>query len=73
MLAIKSGKLITITDGIIENGTVLIDDGKIVAVGKDINIPDDADIIDATGKWITPGFIDAHSHISVESMPPRIG
>jgi len=73
MLAIKNGKLITITDGIIENGTVLIDDGKIVAVGKDINIPNDADIIDATGKWITPGFIDAHSHISVESMPHALG
>ena len=64
MLAIKGGKVVTITDGTIEGGTVLIDGGKIKAVGKDIPIPAGADIVDATGKWVTPGLIDAHSHLA---------
>lgn len=70
MLAIKNGKVVTITNGIIENGTVLIDDsGKIKAVGKDIAIPAGAEVIDATGKWVTPGFIDAHAHIGLFGEP----
>ncbi len=73
MLAIQNGKLITITNGIFENGTILIDNGKIVAVGENLSIPDDSEIIYASGNWVTPGFIDAHSHISVESMPHALG
>ncbi|CCQ98583.1 conserved hypothetical protein [[Clostridium] ultunense Esp] len=69
MLAIKGGKILTITNGIIENGTIMIKDGKIIEVGGHINITPDVEVIDAKGKWITPGFIDCHSHISVFGEP----
>ena len=69
MLAIKGGKIITVTNGVIENGDVLVKDGKIVAVGQNLDIPSDACVIDATGKWVTPGFIDAHTHISTFNEP----
>ena len=70
MIAIKGGKVMTITNGTIEGGTVLIADGKIKAVGgADLAIPADAEIVDATGRWVTPGLIDAHSHISLWGDP----
>ena len=69
MLAIQGGKVITITDGVLENGTVLIENGKIAAVGENLAIPAGAEIIDATGKYVTPGLIDAHTHISTFSEP----
>lgn len=68
-LAIVNGKLYTITNGIIEQGTVLCEDGKIVAVGTDVVVPEDAQIIDAQGKSVTPGLIDAHSHIGLFGEP----
>jgi imidazolonepropionase-like amidohydrolase len=69
MLAIVNGKVYTITNGVIEDGVVLIEDGKIKAVGKDIEIPEGAEIIDAKGKIVTPGLIDAHSHLAVFGEP----
>ena len=69
MLAIKSGKIITVTNGVLENGDVLVKDGKIVAVGQNLDIPADACVIDAQGKWVTPGFIDAHTHLSTFNEP----
>ena len=72
MIAIKGGKLLTVTNGTIENGTILIENGKITAVGADIAIPEGAEVICAEGKWVTPGFIDAHTHISTFAEPqPR--
>ena len=47
----------------IENGTVLIRDGKIVAVGANVAIPADAQRIDATGKWVTPGLVNAATQL----------
>ncbi len=69
MIAIKGGKILTVTNGIIENGTILISDGKIAAVGNDLNIPAEAKVIDAIGHWVTPGLIDAHTHLSTFSEP----
>lgn len=69
MIAIKGGKVVTVTNGIIENGTVLIDGGKIKAVGQNIDIPSDCEVIDASGKWVTPGLIDPHTHISTFNEP----
>ena len=69
MLAIANGRVFTVTGETYENGTVLISNGKIAAVGPDIPIPEDCQVIDATGKWVTPGFIDAHSHVSLLSDP----
>ncbi len=72
MIAIKGGKLLTVTHGIIENGTILIEDGKIKAVGQNVQIPQGAEVINAEGKWVTPGLIDVHTHISTFAEPqPR--
>jgi hypothetical protein len=61
-LAIKGGKVLPVSGAPIENGVVLIRNGKIEAVGKDVSIPSDAKVIDATGKVIVPGFIESHSN-----------
>jgi imidazolonepropionase-like amidohydrolase len=71
MLAIINGKVITITQGTFDPGTVLIDDGKIVAVGQDIPIAAGAEVVDAAGKVVMPGLIDAHCHVGV--FPDGIG
>lgn len=65
MLAICNGKIYPIEGQIIENGMILIDDGKIIKMGKEIEIPAKASVIDAKGKCVFPGFIDAHSHIGL--------
>ncbi|MGI6440786.1 MAG: amidohydrolase [Peptoniphilaceae bacterium] len=64
MIAIINGKVYT-EDAILEKGTVMIKDGKIEAVGADVQVPEGAEIIDAQGKMVTPGLIDPHSHIGI--------
>ena len=58
-IAITGGKVYPVSGPAIENGTVLIRDGKIAAVGANVSVPADAQRIDATGKWVTPGLINA--------------
>ncbi len=65
-IAIIHGKVVPITGPDIDNGTVLISDGKIVAVGTDITIPDNTTIIDARGQWVLPGLVEAHGHIGIQ-------
>jgi len=60
-LALVNGVIHTITNGDIEKGGILIKDGKIVDVGKDIKIPENTPVIDLKGKHVYPGFIDANS------------
>ena len=69
MIAITNGKVVTVTGQTFENGTVLIEDGKIKAVGQQISVPQDAQVIDAAGCWVTPGLIDCHTHISNFNEP----
>ncbi len=69
MKAIVNGKLYTISHGVINKGTVLVDQGRIVAIGKEIPVPPEAEVIDAAGKVVTPGLIDAHSHIGLFGEP----
>lgn len=52
-------------DGVIENGDVVIRDGKVVAIGQGLTPPDGAYTIDATGKHVTAGLVDAHSHTGI--------
>lgn len=61
LLAIRGGRVLPISSEPIDNGVVLIRDGKITAVGKALSIPIDAKVIDATGKVVMPGFIEPHS------------
>ncbi len=61
--AIVGARVVPIAADPIENGTVLIADGKIVAVGAGLAVPEGASVIDATGSWLLPGFIEAHGHV----------
>jgi len=63
--AIQGGDLYTITSGIIKNGTILIKDGKINRIGQNIEIPEDANIIDAKGKVVMPGLIAATAEVAI--------
>ncbi len=65
LIAIKDGKILTITRGVIERGTVLIRDGKIEAVGANLAIPPEAKVIDARGLWVYPGLIDAQTQLGL--------
>lgn len=69
---IRNATVLTITNGTIENGSVLIRNGKIAAVGRDIAAPTNATVIDATGKFVMPGIIDSHSHSAVEGSVNEI-
>jgi imidazolonepropionase-like amidohydrolase len=56
----------TVLDGVghrLDRASVLIADGKIVAVGQNIEAPPGVTILDATGRWVTPGIVDPHSHV----------
>jgi len=64
--AITGGLVVPVEGDPVEGGTVLLRDGKIAAVeGPGFAVPDGVDVVDATGKWVLPGFIDAHVHAGV--------
>jgi imidazolonepropionase-like amidohydrolase len=65
VLAIKGGKIYTITKGVIDEGTILIENGKIKSVGKSVKVPEGAEVIDAKGKVVMPGLVEAHCHIGI--------
>jgi imidazolonepropionase-like amidohydrolase len=60
-IAVKGGRILPGNGPAIDNGVVVIRSGKIEAVGKDLSIPSDAKVIDAAGKVVVPGFVEAHS------------
>lgn len=65
--AIIGGYVVPVEGDPIDGGTVLVDDGKIVAVGTeaDVDVPENAELVDAAGSWVLPGFVDAHAHLGV--------
>ncbi|HHT63125.1 MAG: amidohydrolase [Bacillota bacterium] len=65
MLAVANGKILTMEGRTYPKGTVLIDQGKIVAMGENILIPKEAQVINAHGKVVMPGLIDAHCHVGI--------
>ena len=67
-IAITGGKVHPVSGPAIENGTVLVRDGKIVAVGSNIAIPADAQRIDAKGKWVTPGIVNATTSLGLTEI-----
>ena len=64
--AIRNATILTVTKGTIEKGTIVVRNGKIAAVGANVDVPRGATEIDATGLFVMPGIIDAHSHIAVD-------
>lgn len=65
MLFIKNGKVFTMEDGTLDRASILIENGKIKEVGVDLVAPLDAEVIDAEGSLVFPGFIDAHTHLGM--------
>src|SRR5579875_1612360 len=64
-VGITGGTVVPVTGEPIENGTVLIEDGRIAAVGPALPAPAGARVVDAAGGWVLPGFIEAHGHVGV--------
>ncbi len=67
MILIKNGLIRTMAGSEYPNGQILIDEGKIVAVGENVNAPEGAEVIDAQGKLVLPGFVEAHCHIGLDN------
>jgi imidazolonepropionase-like amidohydrolase len=66
---IQHATVLTGTGERLENADVLMRDGKVAAVGASLEAPADAIRVDGTGKWVTPGIIDVHSHLGVYPSP----
>ena len=65
-MVITGARIVPVTGDPIDGGTILIDAGKIVAVGgPELEVPAGAEVVDAAGKWVLPGFIDAHTHLGL--------
>lgn len=63
---IKNATVLTVTKGTLENSDVLVQDGIIKQVGQNLSAPSGVETIDATGKYLMPGIIDAHSHVALD-------
>lgn len=68
-IAITGGRVLTISHGVIENGTVLVENGKIAAVGQNVKVPRGAQVIDARGKVVMPGLFDAGDKLGTVEIP----
>jgi len=65
VVAITGGRVVPVNADPVEGGTVLVEDGTIVAVGPGLAVPPGARVIDAAGSWVLPGLIEAHGHVGV--------
>jgi imidazolonepropionase-like amidohydrolase len=66
---IRNATILTAAGPTIHNGSILLENGKIAAVGASVQAPADAVVIDGAGKYVTPGIIDTHSHIAAGAVP----
>lgn len=71
MLLIKNAHIKPIVGAEIENGCILVENGKISAIGKDISATADAQVIDAEGRLVTPGCVEAHCHLGLHNESLR--
>src|SRR5262249_38007716 len=69
-IALKGGKVLTITHGVIENGVVVMQGGKITAVGAagSVNVPSGAQVVDVTGMTVYPGLIDSETNLGLTEI-----
>ncbi len=69
-IAIRAGHLVNPANGTVtEPQVILIKDGKIQEIGADLKVPGDAQLIDLSNEWISPGLMDAHTHLALTAMP----
>src|SRR5207253_6880828 len=66
---IRNATIMTAAGQEIQGGSILFKDGRIAAVGATVQAPPDALVVDGTGKFVTPGLIDDHSHLGVYAAP----
>jgi imidazolonepropionase-like amidohydrolase len=64
-VAIRDATILTVTKGTIDKGTILVQGGKITAVGTDVEIPAGVHVVEAEGLYVMPGMVDTHSHIAI--------
>lgn len=67
-MVIQNATIMTASNGTIENGSIVIRDGKIAEIGQNVTVPSGANVIDASGKYVIPGIIDAHSHMAADAI-----
>src|SRR5436190_3603686 len=65
---IKNATVLTVTKGKLEGTDILLQNGKIAQIGKNLTAPAGAKTIDATGKFVMPGIIDPHSHMMADAI-----
>ena len=66
-VVVRAERIHTVSDCVLENGMILIQDGKISRVGRDLDIPPGAQVLDA--EVVIPGLVDMHTHVGVYSLP----
>lgn len=72
-VVIRNATVMTATGQEIPHGSVLLKEGRIAAVGANVAAPNDAVVVDGSGKYVTPGLIDTHSHLGVYAAPGTFG
>lgn len=65
---IRNGRVLTVTRGFLDGADVLVEGGRIVKIGKGLTAPTGTKVVDATGKFVTPGLVDAHSHRGADDI-----
>jgi imidazolonepropionase-like amidohydrolase len=68
-ILIRNATVLTGTGARLDGGDVLIENGRIAAVGRQLELPANAQVIEASGRWVTPGLIDVHSHMGASPSP----
>lgn len=76
-VALVGGRVVPVDGDVVERGTVLVREGRVAAVGRvdDVPVPDGVPVHDVTGRWVLPGFVEAHGHLGIfedgEDWPGR--
>lgn len=65
-VAIVNAHVVPVSSEPIDGGTVLVENGRITAVGTDVDVPAGVRVVDAGGRWVLPGFIEAHGHVGID-------
>ncbi|MDI6808729.1 MAG: amidohydrolase [Candidatus Eisenbacteria bacterium] len=68
-IAVKGATIYTVTKGIIVNGTIIFQNGKIKDIGNDLKLSKDVEVVDGTGRVVIPGLVETHSHLGLYSYP----
>ncbi len=68
-VVIRGATVLTAAGPTLTGASLLLQNGQVAAVGTDLTVPADAEVVDASGKWVTPGLIDTHSHLGVYAAP----